>query len=345
MKKNKLILIIALLLCAIAAYFLITQKSGTIKQELKDFAVEDTASVTKIFIADKFGHSVFVERETAGKWNVNGKFPARQDAVNMLLLTMKNMEVRSPAGKGAYNTIMKELSSKGRKVEIYQEGKLAKTYYVGGATQDMLGTFMYLENSTVPFVLYIPGFDGYLTTRFILEEDEWKQRTVLDLSIENIASVISQDLEQPQNSILITRQPNGDFLLSTYPDKKPVESTEQNKIQNYLSGFTQVTYEMESRSEKEFLDSIKAVGPFSILTVTDVKNTTTTIKMFRMPLSERSMQLYDPASGLPAKYDGDRMLAQINNEARLVVLQYYVFKKFYKNPSDFLITPVNKIKK
>src|SRR6185295_9205473 len=175
---------------------------------LKDFAVEDTASITKIFIADKFGHASAVERVAPGKWTVNGKYPAREEAINTLLLTMKNMEVRSPVAKAAYNTIMKELASRGRKVEIYQNGELSKTYYVGSATQDQLGTFMFLENSSVPFVLFIPGFDGYLTTRYILDEEEWKEHLILDLSIENIASVTSQDLEQPENSIVITRQSN-----------------------------------------------------------------------------------------------------------------------------------------
>ncbi|HKR04919.1 MAG TPA: hypothetical protein VJY62_09805 [Bacteroidia bacterium] len=342
MKKNQTILLITVVLLAIAGYFIANSRKGTIREELKNFAVADTAAISKIFIADKFGHAVSVERVNAGKWTVNGKSPARQDAINTLLLTMKNMEVRSPVAKAAYNTIMKELSAKGRKVEIYQNGKLFKTYYVGSATQDMLGTFMYLENSSVPFVLFIPGFDGYLTTRFILDEDEWKQHLVFDVGIENISSVISQDMEQPQNSIMITRQSNGDFLLSNYSDKSPVAGAEQNKIQHYMAGFTNLNYEVESRSSKEYLDSIKSAGPFRILTVTDTKNKTTSVKMFRMPVTEKSKGMYENAAGEQMQFDPDKMFAQVNNESGLKVLQYYAFGKFFKKPSDFLITPAAK---
>jgi uncharacterized protein DUF4340 len=345
MKKNQTFLLITIILLAIAAFFIVTNKKGTIRKELKDFAVEDTASVTKIFIADMFGDAVTVEREAPGKWSVNKKFTARPDAINMLLYTMKNMDVRSPVAKAAYNTVMKELSSKGIKVEIYQHGKLAKTYYVGGASQDQLGTFMYLENSSVPFVIHIPGFDGYLTTRYILTEDEWRAKSIFDLSIEHISSVISQDIEQPGNSIMITKQANGDFLLETYPDKKPVEGAEQGKIQNYMSGFTFINYEIESHRSKGFLDSVKAVGPFRILTVTDAGNKTTSVKMFRIPVTEQTKRLLEGVSDEKLPFDQDRMLGQINNEPGFVVLQYYVFEKFFKIPADFLITPSNQNKK
>jgi hypothetical protein len=45
---------------------------------------------------------------------------------------------------------MKAIAAKGIKVEIYTAEGLSKTIYVGGPTQDQLGTFMYLENSDSP---------------------------------------------------------------------------------------------------------------------------------------------------------------------------------------------------
>jgi hypothetical protein len=338
MKKNQSILLVAIILLAIAAYFIVTKRNGTIREELKDFAIADTASVTKIFIADKLGHSVSVERVSAGKWTVNGKNLARQEAINTLLYTMKSVEIRSPVAKAAYNNIMKELAAKARKVEIYQNGKLSKTYFVGSATMDQLGTFMYLQNSSVPFVTHIPGFDGYLTTRYIVTEEEWLEHQVMDISIEKISSVISQDMEQPENSIMITRQPSGDFLLSDYLEKKRVEGAEQSKIQNYMAGFTNLNYENESRGKKEYIDSIKASGPFRILSVTDVSNKTTTIKMYHMAASEKSKQMFDNHDGQQLKYDPDRFFAEINGKPGLVVLQFYVYGKFFKKPSDFLVT-------
>jgi hypothetical protein len=47
-----------------------------------------------------------------------------------------------------------------------------KQYYVGHATQDNTGTYMLLTNPETdknyedPFVTHIPGFDGFLSTRY-----------------------------------------------------------------------------------------------------------------------------------------------------------------------------------
>jgi Domain of unknown function (DUF4340) len=345
MKKNKTIFIITLLLLAVAIYFTVTKRAGTIHEELNNFAIEDTASINKIFLADKFGHSSTVVRQASGKWTVNGKYGARPDAINTLLYTMKNMEVRSPVGKAAYNTIMKDIAAKGIKVEIYQHDKLTKTYYVGTATQDQLGTFMYLENSSVPFVLHIPGFNGYLTTRYIVMENDWKAHTIFDLPMEQIASFVSEDFEQPQQSFIITKQAGGDFLLATYPDKKPVDKTEQNKLQGFMSDFKSVNYESESRHGKEQLDSIKSAGPFRTITLTDTKNESTAIKIYHMPLTEQSTEIEQFSSGNKLPYDKDRMLALINNDTGFVKIQYYVFGKFFKTPSDFLSNPSKQDKK
>ena len=174
LKKNKKLLILTLLLAVAAAWLILNNESGTVKEILRDFAVKDTTSVTKIFIADRAGKSVELERELnasgapTGLWLVNKKYYARRDAVKTLLETLYLVEMKSYVAKTAYNTIVKQLATTGIKCEVYRSGKEKpfKVFYVGGSTQDTKGTFMMLENSLVPFVTEIPGFDGYLTPRF-----------------------------------------------------------------------------------------------------------------------------------------------------------------------------------
>ena len=50
MKNNKFLLAVLLILVAIAVYFFVPKSNGTIKNELNDFAITDTASIDKIFI-------------------------------------------------------------------------------------------------------------------------------------------------------------------------------------------------------------------------------------------------------------------------------------------------------
>lgn len=335
MKKNRAILIITICLLAIATYLIISQRQGTIRKELRDFAIQDTASVTKIFLADKFGNESTVTKLAPGKWIVNGKYPARNDAINMLLMTMKNMEIRSPVAKAGYNSVMKIIAAKGIKVEVYQENKLIKTLYVGHATQDMMGTFMYLENSSVPFVLHIPGFEGYLTTRFITQESEWKMRTVFNYKEDEIKTVISENFEDPQQSFMISKQGNDEFQMVLYPGKNTVPFVEQNKIMDYLSGFTFINYENVTRLLQHRIDSIRNSKPFRALTVTDTKDQSRRIRFFHLPVTERSKQYTSFGVDSIHDYDLDRLAALIDNDTTLLNVQYYVFIKLFRTPADF----------
>ncbi|MBT8196273.1 MAG: hypothetical protein HKO56_05855, partial [Bacteroidia bacterium] len=130
MKKNKALFGIFILLLIAAAYFLISKNSNTIKSELSDFAVKDTASITKIFLVDKKENQILLERKN-GVWFVNGEVQARPDAMSSLLKTLYQIEVRSPIGERAQNTIIRHLGSVGIKCEIYlnDEKKPSKVYY------------------------------------------------------------------------------------------------------------------------------------------------------------------------------------------------------------------------
>ena len=74
MKSNRIILILFVVLAAVAGYFYYTKSSGTIKKELSDFAVADTASIDKIFMADREGHTATLIRKSPTEWTVNNKY-------------------------------------------------------------------------------------------------------------------------------------------------------------------------------------------------------------------------------------------------------------------------------
>ena len=63
MKKNKVLLIVLALMLAATGYFVYTYKGSTINKELSDFAVDDTASINKIFLADKDGKQITLTKQ------------------------------------------------------------------------------------------------------------------------------------------------------------------------------------------------------------------------------------------------------------------------------------------
>src|SRR5438105_1951440 len=117
--RSSLLVIVILIALSAAAYYVYKNKSGnsTLDKDARAFKVEDTASIDKIFMADKNGKQVTLERTKSG-WIVNGKYPARQDAMSLLLYTMRMVDVKSPVAHAAKKNILKLMSGRSVKVEI-----------------------------------------------------------------------------------------------------------------------------------------------------------------------------------------------------------------------------------
>ncbi|MGZ4033712.1 MAG: hypothetical protein ACXVP4_02520, partial [Bacteroidia bacterium] len=195
MKRNRIAIILVIILGSASFWYIVNNRKSTLNAEMRNFAVADTASITKIFLADKEGRTITLERHPEGNWTVNQKYAVRMDALQTLLETIKRVDVKEPVGKKAQDNVIKRLAAKAVKCEIYQNDVLTKAYYVGTETQDNTGTFMIkidpetMKTAEKPFVTYIPGFEGYLTTRYFTEEQGWRDRTVFKYNPLDIKSV------------------------------------------------------------------------------------------------------------------------------------------------------------
>jgi|GEM_PF-4052582 len=63
MNKNRILLLIVVLLLSVTGYYYFKNSDSTIKKELRDFAVADTSSIDKMFLADKKGNKALLERK------------------------------------------------------------------------------------------------------------------------------------------------------------------------------------------------------------------------------------------------------------------------------------------
>jgi hypothetical protein len=336
MKNIRLNLLAALVLIAIAGYFLFRNNFSTIRQEDRNFAVDDTAAVTRIFIADRNNNKVTLDRKGPARWMLNGKYETRQQGVSLILDCLKKVRVQSRVPKNSFNTVIKELSSTGIKVEVYLNGeqKPFKVYFIGGSTQDVLGTYMMLENSTVPFITEVPGFNCYLSPRFSPVERDWLIPEVFNLQPQEIKSVTLEYANKPEKSFTVERSGNAYRVYSPVTHEE-VKHPDTLHISNYLNGFTALNFEAWDRflDEKQ-TDSLRNAAPVSLLTVTDEKGTKTSVPMYLKPVTASSLAQTDDA-GNALKYDIDRMYAFIHGGRDLVTIQYFVFNRVFAGLSDF----------
>ncbi len=336
MKKNRLVLFLFLLLAGVAAWFLLTKKSSTLNPALKDFAVKDTAAIDKIFMADRKGNQVVLTREAnGGGWLVNGKFRARSSNINTLLYTIMALEVRSPVGKNLYNNTMSLMASTSVKTEIYQHGQLVKTYYVGHPTMDSQGTFMYLEGSSVPFIMYIPGFQGYLTTRYFAETAEWKDPAIFRYTPGSFKSLKVEDMARPARSFTLDITTDTTVKIVQTASGKEVLPVDKMKVRSYLAGYQATSYEKPDHNlKKSQHDSLLLAGPFARVTVHETSGKDFQIRCYRMPLGDYS-KFTSNGSEENYPFDYDKFVLQMDGDTSWYICQYYHFDRILKDPQNF----------
>ena len=213
MKNNWPYLLVFVVLAALSGYVWNNRNSGTLDPNDTNFAIEDTASVVRIFIADRKGQRLTLERKKGGAWRMgSGKTP-RPDAIFTLLQTLSRWEVKTPVPRPAVQNVFKSLATMSVKVEVTMADGSGQVYYVGSGTQDMRGTYAMKEGSELPYILHLPGWEGYLSTRFFANEEEMRERVLLRLRPNNLERLVVEYPSEPENSYDLRILPTGTFEL------------------------------------------------------------------------------------------------------------------------------------
>ncbi len=103
---------------------------------------------------------------------------------------------------------------------------------------------------------------------------------------------------------------------------------------NFLTAFEDIRFEslLEHLIEKEFIDSVSASTPKTIITLTGRDGRVNSVKIFAKP---GFAPLYSDDGAIMEPVDLDRAYALVNDEEDFVLIQYYVFDRVTR-PLDFL---------
>ena len=337
--KKRVLTYTVLVVLAILSVFVIFQKGkkSTMQEEMMAFKVEDTASVNKFIIVKKEGGEVVLERNENGTWLVNGKYAARMDLVNLLLQTFRKNEVKYPAGEKARETIIRNIATKGIKCEIFQNGERSKIWYIGQETPDHTGTFMILadpetdEKYEDAFVTWIPGFEGFLTTRFVVDVNDWRDRNVISLSPPQIKKISMDYVNHPDSSYSVEVVGKNSFKVITKSGSL-LPSADTLAIKQYLAYFLnlEASIFLTGKVNRE-ADSVKKTPYFATLTVEDIRNRKQVVKFFKKPPEKGKEELY----GMVMKDDPDNAYILFNNDQDFAIVQFYVFGKVMQTTRYF----------
>jgi hypothetical protein len=338
MTKNRIVFLLVLILGGITWYLISRNGATTVPKELRDFAVSDTASITKIFLADKANHQVTLEKVKTGEWTLNKKWKARNDGIFNLLFVIKNLAIKSMVGVQAQENVIRQMASGATKIELYHGDKLIKMYYIGGATPDDEGTYMLLvnpetkQNSSRPFVMCIEGQTRYLSPVYSTNENEWRDRTAFSYYPPDINSVKIEFIGAKGHSFEVLQPGYNTFKVQSLETKSDIPDLDTFAVKQYLSYFQGVGFETFLNDMNIVRkDSILSSTPLYRMTIRDKQNKTVELKFFGMEPHREELD----ANGKPEKFDLDRLYTLINNR-EFVNTQYYVFGKLLPDIEYFM---------
>lgn len=341
LKKKRNIFLVVFIALLIVFIAITSNTDSTLNKKDSNFSVRDTASITKIFIADNGTNEVLLQRTRKG-WRLNKKFPANKRSIDFLLETIKKIKVKAPVSKASRNNVVKRLAGSSIKVELYQNvprinffnriklfyhEKRTKVFFVGDVTQNNLGTYMLMEGAKNPYIVYIPGFRGFVSIRFSPKPDDWKSHIVFNKNLADIKLVKVENKKDPKESFTVkVIDAMGNYNVTRLSDNSTIRNYDTLKLLNFLTSFKDLRYEsrLNTLLPPQKIDSIIHTPPIYKISLIDTSNDTIRVIMFnKNRLPDAISKAYEQL----VPVDLDRFYGLINNGQDFVLMQFYTFDK------------------
>ncbi|MBN4082089.1 hypothetical protein JYT21_00135 [bacterium AH-315-B15] len=302
---------------------------------LSDFAIKDTASINRLIITDTDGNEGVTLSRNGGQWEMENYDCIQQHLVKIILETIKHVRVKGPVQEAAVETVNKQLTAHHKKIEIYVNGEIAKTWYVGNATADHYGTHMLLKDpelgkSPEPFIMHMPNMHGSLNSRFIVDPREFECTGIFNYDPLEIASVSVRQPDSAKHNFKIIASGKNSFAL--FNNDRVIEKFDTMAIRGYLLYFQKVHFERHNYEYgKKEIDSLIRTTPYFTI---EVKTKMGVSKKIR--IHKRRYNYYkEDLDGNKLEFDQDRVWVFLPDNT-LVIGQYHTFGKLLRNLDWFI---------
>lgn len=335
MKNIKTILIV--LVISVLGFVIYTktkqEKSSLSAEGISSFAVKDTASIDKINLSDTQGNKMsFIKK--GSQWTLENGKCIQQHMIKVFLETFKFVAVKGPVPVGAVDNVNKQITAHHKKIEIFKNGILSKTWYVGNPTRDHEGTYMLLKDpvlgkSPEPYNMYLPNMHGNLADRFSTNPLDYVCSEVYKYDPLTIKTV---DVVVPDSSHLNFRiELIAKNTFELYNNDVKMESFDTTRVRTYLNYYRKIHFEFHNRSaNKEKVDSLRAATPYYAINVTDNTGDVNGIKAYKKSAST----IRKDFNGDIIKYDINKLWVFTRYD-ELTVCQYHVFDKLFRDINFF----------
>ncbi len=335
MSSKRYAFIVLFLILALVGLYFLKDKSKDIEEtdNMTEFAIDHPEDVTLLFMTDQSGENqIYLKKQNDGTWTVNDNHIAWQKKVDFLIKeTMVKIKVQGPAPKAAVENILSYMSINGIKVEVYKGGteNPDRVYIVGNTTPSQLGTYFKIPGDHSPMIIQIPGFNGFVNSRYSLKLDDWISRTVFGSVKSQIEEVMVSYPDSTKNFSMIQKEDgNIDFTAS-------IDNVNNGAVKSYLSLFEKRNFETFINTTSDSLKkALLEKTPFCTIRVKSSNREIDELKFYTKKPHEKMHGLYDNEGNQFAN-DPSRFYALYNKLNRVLIVQDYTFGKVLLTAEDF----------
>jgi hypothetical protein len=326
MKRNRITLVVLILLVAVSAWLLLSRRSGTYSRSDVEFAVKDTNLITAVEITDMGGKVVLVKHGFT--WRVNGSTPVRKDRMSGLLVLLSRLEVVSPVSRSRSSAVSKQLMRDGKRVVISLDKGSDREYLVVHDTTESNATYMMLKDADTPFRMGVRGYKRRdLASLYETDDRYWRDNLLLHYLPEQIQYVTLTNKRDPERTFRLARDEGDGFKMSTGMVPGGWFSPDPTRLNQYLSYFYGLRFDAYADLRQDPpLRYEYSEAPDYVLEVGSNSGNRTILSLF-------PVFTLDPAGN--KKMDLNVLYARIDDWDGMVVLKYMEIDALLKDPGYF----------
>jgi len=324
--KKIIIIVFALIGLTLLGWYTkkLISTDGHSDTQLIEFAVKDTNKVDKIIITDAFSNKFEIVRK--GKiWTDAKGGCITQSSVSLILDAFAKITLKGYLPEKSQQKFVDLMATSHTKVEIFENGKWSKTWYIGPSAQDHMGQIMLLETvsdgkSAYPVMMSVSGMYGIVEPRFFADPRKWICTNIFSLEMDEIKEI---DVKFPSENHrnFNVKQFGSKFSITQNGNK--LSKIDTSNVFRYLQVYKKIHFDNANYElNKKQIDSLKKTTPFCVLRLKERKGKFHKLRMFRIPSIESQRNEF----GELVNMDMNKFWCQLTN-GEIVKCQYFTFNQ------------------
>ena len=319
---NRIIVRIGVLSAVVALIlFIILKNRSPFGKSNSSFLSEPDQQITKIEFSEG-SRKLYLEKDK-DTWLINGKTEARKSGVLFILRVLQEIRIKSPVSSELFKSEITDKGIKPVRVKVFEKRKLLKSFLVYKTQSNIYGNIMKVNNSSKPFIVSAPGYEGDIGSGFTLNELFWQTYNIFNLMPSEIALVRLENMSDTASSFSIVNN-NHHFILSDL--SRELIGWDSAMVTRYLSYFARIPFESWALDMSE--DQVKNVEsqrPLYKLTVETVGQKKIILTLWERTKDENGVK----------SVDTDRMFGKTQERNEIFIIRYFDIDPLLKKWSYF----------